>query len=677
MTKRQAHSSKVFVLGIDGMDPRFSKRMLDKGCMPNLKKLIELGSTREDLKMIGGLPTITPPMWTSLSTGANPSTHGITCFWGQSHDSLDTLVYNYDSRRCKAEQLWNVTAEAGLKTLVWHWPGCSWPPTSDSHNLHVVDGVGPSWVAGTASEVDSFLDVFGSKDFEKTVVKLKDEAQNTGAGCVIHLDGVEVDDGGGMNVSTAIGGSTLVNIELKLSDGEGAIEELENDKVYSAIVEAHGWEKDLPKNTLEMTIYVYRGKLRRFLLLVPNEEGKYDRVEMYRSKKDLNPIGIATKEQGAIAVLDEYRWDETVFKNTRSFYIHELAEDGSAATICFTDAIDCVGAESVFSPHDLYKEVVDDVGYIPGLYSNCNLELVEYASIESWKNYANWQAESILSLIKRNNYKVIFSHFHNPDATGHAAWPYAKKKKRNNFSEELVENIMENVYIQNVDFYIGKLLPLLDEGWTILLVSDHGLSAVEAETCTLLGDGFGVNAKIMAELGYTVLKKNEKGKYIREIDWSKTTAIAPRGNHIWINLKGRDANGIVDPKDKYELEDKIISDLYNYRNEDGERIISHAVRNKDAEVFGMNGEECGDIIYFVHEKYCRVHGDIWSTAQGCKDTSVSPIFVAAGKGVKKNYKTSRAFHTIDVAPTVAALLGVRMPEQCEGAIISQIFEEEF
>ena len=34
--------------------------------------------------------------------------------------------------------LWNVFAEAGKQTLVWHWPGSSWPPTSDSPNLHVV-----------------------------------------------------------------------------------------------------------------------------------------------------------------------------------------------------------------------------------------------------------------------------------------------------------------------------------------------------------------------------------------------------------------------------------------------------------------------------------------------------------------------------------------------------------
>ena len=37
----------------------------------------------------------------------------------------------YTCRNCTAEQMWNVTTEAGMKTLVWHWPGSSWPPSTE------------------------------------------------------------------------------------------------------------------------------------------------------------------------------------------------------------------------------------------------------------------------------------------------------------------------------------------------------------------------------------------------------------------------------------------------------------------------------------------------------------------------------------------------------------------
>lgn len=78
--KRQAYTNKLLVLGVDGMDPRISKRMMDDGRMPNLKKFREKGSTRDDMVLLGAIPTITPPCWTTLATGAYPGTHGITCY---------------------------------------------------------------------------------------------------------------------------------------------------------------------------------------------------------------------------------------------------------------------------------------------------------------------------------------------------------------------------------------------------------------------------------------------------------------------------------------------------------------------------------------------------------------------------------------------------------------------
>lgn len=68
------------------------------------------------------------------------------------------------------------------------------------------------------------------------------------------------------------------------------------------------------------------------------------------------------------------------------------------------------------------------------------------------------------------------------------------------------------------------------------------------------------------------------------------------------------------------------------------------------------------------------HGDGLSTAWGESHTSASPIFVAAGKGIKKDFETTRVIREVDVAPTIATISGVRMPKQCEGAPIYQIIE---
>lgn len=134
----------------------------------------------------------------------------------------------------------------------------------------------------------------------------------------------------------------------------------------------------------------------------------------------------------------------------------------------------------------------------------------------------------------------------------------------------------------------------------------------------------------------------------------------------------------MEPEDKAALEEQIISDLYNYRDPiTGRRVVAMALTNRDAVLLGMNGEECGDIVFFMAEGFNIIHADSLSTQRGYFDTSVSPIFVAAGAGVKENYKVERVIRQVDVAPTVAALTGLRMPAQCEGAPAYQILTEDF
>lgn len=280
-----------------------------------------------------------------------------------------------------------------------------------------------------------------------------------------------------------------------------------------------------------------------------------------------------------------------------------------------------------------------------------------------------WRLQS--NLIANDGYEVVFSHLHNVDCLGHSFWALAKEGNHPGTDTKKFQGYIEQVYV-DTDAYLGEFLHLLDEGWSVIITSDHGL-LVKQEEFPAFGDPFGVNAKLMYDLGYTGLFKDENGDLTKKIDWANTRAIAARGNHIWINLKGRNEHGIVDPQDKYALEEQIISDLYNYRDEQGKRIVSIALRNKDAALLGMNGPECGDVIYWLAEGPNRVHGDSLSTFCGYMDSSVSPIFIAAGAGIKPGY-TKRVIRQVDVAPTAAVLAGVRMPEECEGAVVYQILE---
>jgi len=171
------------------------------------------------------------------------------------------------------------------------------------------------------------------------------------------------------------------------------------------------------------------------------------------------------------------------------------------------------------------------------------------------------------------------------------------------------------------------------------------------------------------------MKVDENGNKLHEIDWSETYAVQQRGNHIYLNIKGRDEHGIIEPEDQYEWEEEIMTRLYGYKHPvSGKRLIALALRNRDAILLGMGGPECGDILFWIAEGHNYDHGDSLSTSYGYAGTSVSPIFIAAGKGIKENFLTDRIIRQVDVAPTVAELTGLRMPAQCEGAPVYQIIE---
>ena len=287
----------------------------------------------------------------------------------------------------------------------------------------------------------------------------------------------------------------------------------------------------------------------------------------------------------------------------------------------------------------------------------------------------DWNANSINYLIEEYGFDVVFSHFHNIDLQGHMIVQYLKNGN-DRLSAEIYQSFMRDVYKQT-DRYIGRFLHLLDQGWSILLVSDHGQSCPEyAAYQPLLNDG-AVTATHMVDWGYTVLKKDADGHDLREIDLSQSKAIMDNTGMIYINLKGREESGIVDPEDQYELEEEIITKLYELKDpHSGHRVINMALHNRDAAIFGEGGPEAGDIIFKLASGYNLDHADSLSTTEGYFDTSVASIFVAAGSGIKKDYLTERMIKHVDVVPTAAVLLDTKMPTQCEGAPVYQILEED-
>ena len=445
-------NNKVLVLGVDGLDPRLTKKYMDKGVMPNFEKFQKRGSAREDLVMLGAMPTITPPMWTTLATGAYCETHGVTDFWNPHPEKLDTLIYSFDSHNCKAEQLWNVTAEAGKKTLVYHWPGSSWPPSSDSPNLHVIDGTQPSNINIAVGTAEWGQWIEASESFVEEHIDEK-EADESGAGCVItDLETEEDLDGSQNGLDMSLKQKTLVNMVMSEHEGEcaGAFRsELYEAKTTLPIKPAKNWA-NAPEGAKEFAIPVSNGMERRPVLIIPNEQGVFDKIAIYKSKKDAEPIVV-------LDTIDEVVSDimDTVAKNgehievARQAILLDVSEDGSHVEMWFGNAMEAHN-DMLFYPKSLLDQIREKAGEIRsvsmmiGNSAKCGHKI--FAPL--WEAYSEWQANAMNALIEENGYEVVFSHLHNVDIAGHTFWEISKYRPHiEQYDETWMQAIMERFYV--------------------------------------------------------------------------------------------------------------------------------------------------------------------------------------------------------------------------------------
>lgn len=536
--------------------------------------------------------------------------------------------------------------------------------------LHVIDGTQPEGINCGIASCDPERLVIASERTPEVIFRQK-AASDSNVPCFI--EGMEIADNGtetmlemvGVTTGSISGVMTPDNVTPGLSDTP-------LDAVMSPIKPASGWA-DAPAGAKEFTILHAGGLIRRPALILQNEQGIYDRIAIYKSKNETGPIAVLPKNVYVGDIIDEaFKGEERILTN-RSMRVLELAEDGSTLRMWISTAMD-FHSDTLWSPKSLLPEIIEQVGYPQSVcLSGCgDKRLISDCMRASWDYAAKWNADSLKYLARNKDYGMIFSHFHNVDMQGHMLVAYLKKGSK--LAPEVVQQLFEDVYVQT-DNYLGQMLPLLDEGWTMFVISDHGQTCPEYTPSHLCITPF-MDGLYMPQLGYTVLKKDENGKDLPEIDWSKTRAVSWRMGEIWINLKGRDPEGIVDPADKYELEEAIMKDLYRmYDPETGHRLVLMALRNKDAVVLGMGGPNAGDIIFFNNEGHTNDHADSISTMEGACGTSVMSVFMAAGPGIKKGCLTERIIKHVDVAPTAAALLGVRVPRECEGAPVYQILGE--
>ncbi|MBR6756755.1 MAG: alkaline phosphatase family protein, partial [Peptococcaceae bacterium] len=447
MLRSKGLSDKVLVLGLDGMDPRFSKAMVDEGKMPNLKKLIEMGSAREDLVLLGAMPTITPPLWATLGTGCYPMTHGIIDYNIQVPGELDLTQEAFMSKFLKTEPVWNIAAEAGKKTLVFHWPGGAWPPTIDSPNLMVVDGTSPGAMGNFTHKVD-----------EEFIIVATTKTSKGGfrgyCGTSSHIDGDISEQKAPKRAMTMDPKDPRIKefYENEYLEGlvfqdcapgmfsirnsiafEGAnMDELADWAVHlsmSPISEPEGWA-NAPEGAKEFTIYYMWGHVQRPALILRNAEGKYDQVAVYLSKEMPEPLYVLDRDvytRNCPDVMGDKKGNPIkVVRNMRAL---EIAEDGTYVSMWAGGAVNCENSDCWY-PRWIFDKVMERFGPPPATsMAACqDPNLILKCSQEQWAQSAEWQANAMKHMMDNHDVEVIFSHFHGPDLSGHAYMKYLKNR---------------------------------------------------------------------------------------------------------------------------------------------------------------------------------------------------------------------------------------------------------
>jgi predicted AlkP superfamily phosphohydrolase/phosphomutase len=116
--------TELLLVGIDGADWRVIDPLIEAGEMPNLASLLRRG-VRADLRSIE--PTLSPRIWTTISSGKLPEKHGVKDFYA-------------DSRIVQSRRLWDILEAEGWNAGLFAWP-ITWPPRE-------IDGfMVPDWMA--------------------------------------------------------------------------------------------------------------------------------------------------------------------------------------------------------------------------------------------------------------------------------------------------------------------------------------------------------------------------------------------------------------------------------------------------------------------------------------------------------------------------------------------------
>ena len=330
-------------------------------------------------------------------------------------------------------------------------------------------------------------------------------------------------------------------------------------------------------------------------------------------------------------------------------------------------------------------------------------------------------ADGTIYLMDKYNWSFLMTVFQSSDVVQHYFWAHMDKNHPNHKPSEAVKygSIIFDTY-KRIDTAVGKIVEKAGEDAIIIIMSDHGASAVHKFFFTnrwLLEKGLLVLKeekpfrtlirkteleRVLTRLGlrdvlvfFPKKLRNIKVPFLKRqlkplseiIDWSKTKAYATNTG-ININLNGREPNGIVS-KEKYDETINFIKDELSklIDTQTGEKVTDKVYR-RDEIYHGPYLEDAYDLYFTPWKSLYQPQKSLQSKdvvafipnegrcVSGHHHNCVNGIFMIKGPDIKRGVKLDNP-KIIDIMPTVLYLLGLKIPENIDGRVLREVINDNY
>jgi predicted AlkP superfamily phosphohydrolase/phosphomutase len=259
---------------------------------------------------------------------------------------------------------------------------------------------------------------------------------------------------------------------------------------------------------------------------------------------------------------------------------------------------------------------------------------------------------------------------------------------------------------ERLDAAVGRLVEKLGGDARVFIVSDHGFCAELKEVRVneaLAMAGLlafkhpstrrrrartrSLKEKIgrrlaSSRLGGSVLDSKVTGgrAFLDEIDWARTGAYFAQDKGVWVNLAGREEQGIV-PESQYE---EVVAEtreaLSRLQAPDDGQPVFERLSSREEAFNGRYSDRLPDLVmvpnrdeYVYNER--PSYGDVIVPADSTTGThSRNGIFIAWGSGIGSNVDFTGVPNLRDVAPTALHSLGCPLTEDMDGRCLSEVFQ---